>query len=93
MAHQFEASVIESICTYMNDGAMRQNLTDIVIAVTKDNRITEATMTGFDGDGFDVDTVFNGAPGTARVNWSRPITHRSEVRAELLALFERAAYE
>lgn len=92
MAQQFEPDVIASICTYMNDSAMRQNLTEIVKALTGDDTITEATMTGFDGDGFDVDTIADGGAGTARLDWTRPITQRGEVREQLLALFERAAF-
>jgi hypothetical protein len=92
MAHQFEPDVIEGICGYMNDGSMRQNLTEIVQALTGDDTITEAKMTGFDGDGFDVDTVADGGKGTARLNWTRPISERAEVREQLLLLFERAAF-
>ena len=92
MAHQFEREVIEGTCSYMNADAMRTNLSEIVKALTGDDTITAATMTGFDGDGFDVDTVADGGAGTARLNWSRPITQRGEVREQLLALFERAAF-
>ena len=92
MAHQFEPDVITAICSYMNDNAMRGNLTEIVKALSKDESITDAELVGFDGDGFDVAVTSPAGSSSARFPWSRQISQRGEVREELFALFERAAF-
>ena len=92
MAHEFEPDVISAICSYMNDSAMRQNLTEIVQALSKDDSITDAELVGFDGDGFDVAVTSPAGASSARFPWTRQITQRGEVREQLLTLFERAAF-
>jgi hypothetical protein len=47
-------------------------------------------MTGLDGEGGEYAVVVDGAEETIRIPWSRPISERPEIRAEVVRLFEES---
>ena len=92
MPHEFDAETIAGVSGYMNDETMRGNLTEIVKWSMKDDSILDATLTHFDGDGFDATVTRESGTETVRVPWLRDVQHRSEVREQIMALFERAVF-
>lgn len=92
MTTQFSPEDIAGVCGYMNDSAMRANLTAIVQWSAKDESITDAEMTHFDSDGFDALASRASGTETIRVLWSYPIASRAEVRDQMFSLFEKAAF-
>jgi hypothetical protein len=85
----FEPAVVEAIVRHMNDDHPDDTLL-IVRALGGRPSATTAAMVGFDGEGGDYLATVAGAEKVVRVPWSRRISERAEVRAEVVALYERA---
>jgi len=88
-APAFPAEVVAAVVRHMVEDHADDSLR-IVTALGGIADATSAAMTGFDEDGSDFVAIVDGEERCVRIPWSRPITDRAEVRAEVVALHERA---
>lgn len=91
MPHAFDDSVVAAVLHHMNDDHTADNLLIARAFSDAPDEITDAVMTGFDGDA-GVWRVTRGATASdLRVAWpGGPITERPEVRREVVALYDAA---
>ena len=92
MPQIFDADVVSAILRHMNGDHRDDNLL-ITRAFTGagEGEITDAVMTGLDGDGGVWEVTDAGAVSELRIAWpSGPITERSAVRREVVALYDLA---
>lgn len=91
MPHIFDDAVASAVLHHMNDDHADDNLL-IARAFSDDVAgITDAVMTGFDGEGGVWQITRDGASTELRVAWpGGPITERAEVRREIVALYDVA---
>ena len=91
MPHAFDEATLTGVLGHMNSDHSDDNLL-ITRAFAPVEDIVAATMTGFDGDGGDwIVTTAGGTEEAVRVPWpGGPITERSEVRREVVALYDGA---
>lgn len=95
MPHTFDADVITAVLRHMNGDHTDDNLL-IARAFSEgagdaDAVITDAVMTGFDGDGGVWDVTRGGEVSELRVAWpGGPIDDRPAVRREVVALYDAA---
>lgn len=84
----FDEEVVAAIVRHMNSDHIDDNLT-----ICRSNGAADAlsaSMIGFDGDGADFEIGTARGTRKHRVQWSRRIGERAEVRAELVRLVEEA---
>lgn len=91
MAHIFEAAVVEAVLGHMNGDHQDDNLLICRAFAAEPDAITAAEMIGFDGDA-GVWRIFRDADEEELpVAWpGGPISERSEVRREVVALYDLA---
>lgn len=95
MPHIFDADVVSAILRHMNGDHTDDNL---LISrafspdgAAADGEITDAVMTGLDGDGGVWEITRAGVSSELRVAWpSGPISERPAVRREVVALYDIA---
>ena len=90
MAHGFDEATLAGVLGHMNADHTGDNL--LIVRAFGRPEAVSATMTGFDGDGGDWRVeLADGSSAELRVPWpGGPITERSEVRREVVALHEEA---
>ena len=92
MPHTFDADVITAVLRHMNGDHTDDNLLIArAFSEESDTAITDAVMTGFDGDGGVWDVTQGGEVSELRVAWpGGPIDDRPAVRREVVALYDAA---
>lgn len=85
----FPAEVIEAIARHMNNDHAEDSVL-IVRALGGRPAATAATMTGMDADGIDFSAQVDGQPVPVRIAWSRRLTERAQVRAEVVRMYAEA---
>jgi len=90
--HAFDSDVITAILRHMNGDHTDDNLLIArAFAEPAENPVTDAVMTGFDGDGGVWDITRDGDVSQLRVPWpGGPIDDRPAVRREVVALYDAA---
>ena len=78
-----EASV--PITRHVN-GEHTENLIEYLRAYTEVGDATDATMTGVDRDGFDIEATTPGGVRLARIPWPQRLERREQVREEMMRL-------
>ncbi|WP_435748266.1 DUF2470 domain-containing protein [Microbacterium sp. PMB16] len=92
MPHIFDADVITAVLRHMNGDHTDDNLLIArAFAEPADAEITDAVMTGFDGDAGVWEVTRDGAATELRVSWpGGPISDRPAVRREVVAVYDAA---
>ena len=92
MTHAFDAEVVAAVLRHMNGDHTDDNLLIArAFAAASDAEITDAAMTGFDGDGGVWSLTRDGVAEELRVPWpDGPISDRPAVRREIVALYDAA---
>lgn len=92
MTHRFDEATLSGVLRHMNEDHAEDNLL-IARAFGTQGTPIRARMTGFDGAGGDwIVEVEGGESTTLRAPWpGGPITERSEVRREIVALHGEAS--
>ncbi len=92
MTHTFDADVVAAVLRHMNGDHQDDNLLIARAFSTDDPEgMTDAVMTGFDGDGGDWEVTRRGTASALRVPWpGGPIADRPSVRREVVALYDLA---
>ncbi|GAB3596667.1 DUF2470 domain-containing protein [Microbacterium tumbae] len=92
MPYSFDADVVAAVLRHMNGDHTDDNvLIARAFAEASDAEITEAVMTGFDGDGGAWEITRGGSIEKLRVPWpGGPIDERPAVRREVVALYDAA---
>ena len=92
MPHTFDATVTAAVLHHMNDDHTDDNLLIArAFSAPGDAEVTDAVMTGFDGDGGTWRVTRGGTDADLVVPWpGGPITERPEVRREIVALYDAA---
>ncbi len=85
----FDVSVVTAVVRHMNEDHADDTLL-IVRALGGLDAATSARMTAWDADGGDYVAVVDGVETPVRIPWSQRLTERTEVRAEVVAMYERA---
>lgn len=91
MTHRFDDAALTGVLAHMNTDHSDDNVL-IARAFGTESDITAATMVGFDGDGGRWSaTRADERSVEVRVLWpGGPITERSEVRREIVALYQES---
>ncbi len=92
MPHIFDSDVVSAILHHMNDDHTDDNLLIArAFSAADAEGITDAVMTGFDGDGGVWDVTRADGVSELRVDWpGGPISERPAVRREVVALYDAA---
>ena len=92
VTHIFESDVVAAILHHMNDDHSDDNvLIARAFAEASDQEITDAVMTGLDGDGGVWQMTRADVTEELRVPWlGGPISERPHVRREVVALYDAA---
>lgn len=92
MPHLFDIDVVAAVLRHMNGDHTDDNLLIArAFAEPADGEITDAVMTGFDGDAGVWRVTRNGEAFDLRVDWpGGPIDDRPSVRREVVALYDAA---
>ncbi|WP_100812819.1 MULTISPECIES: DUF2470 domain-containing protein [unclassified Microbacterium] len=93
MPHAFDADTVTAVLRHMNSDHTDDNL--LIARAFGHPSAVGSVMIGFDGDGADWDvTDAAGTSSPLRVPWpGAPISERSEVRREVVALYDAACAE
>ncbi|MDQ1711060.1 MAG: hypothetical protein QOE45_510 [Frankiaceae bacterium] len=86
----FDSAVVAAVTTHVNDDHADHCL-DIVRGLGNLPRATEACLDDIDGAAATFAAVIDGTVVRVRVPWTRRIADRAEIRAEVVAMHERAA--
>ncbi len=86
----FEQQIVDAVVRHMVEDHAEDSLL-IVRALGPLPGASSARMVGFDDEGSDFVAVVDGAEHAVRIPWSRRITERAEVRAEVVLLHQRAS--
>ena len=91
-AHRFDDATVAGVTGHMNADHGADTL---LICRTAGGRptATAATMVGLDGHGGDYVVTIDGVEESLRIAWSRPLTERAEIRAEVVRLYDEACAE
>ncbi|MFD0684302.1 DUF2470 domain-containing protein [Actinomadura fibrosa] len=85
----FTAGVVAAITRHMNEDHAEDTVF-IVRALGGRPDAATAAMTGMDADGADFTAEVDGRPVAVRIPWSRRLTERAEVRAEVVRMYDEA---
>ena len=83
------AEVIAAIARHMNDDHAEDSVV-IVRALGGQPAATAAVMTGMDADGIDFSAEVAGRSVPVRIPWSERLTERTQVRTEVVRMYEEA---
>ena len=86
--HTFDENVVAAVLSHMNTDHADDNL--LIARAFIDNEVDTATMVGLDGDGGTWRVRVRDEERDASVPWSAPVTERSEIRREVVVLYEAA---
>ncbi|GAA3591974.1 hypothetical protein GCM10022198_14910 [Klugiella xanthotipulae] len=85
---EFDPAVVAAVLRHMNGEHSEDNL--LIVRAFGRPQATESVMVGVDGAG----GIWSVTDGTGtqdvRVAWSQPITERSDIRREIVALYEES---
>lgn len=92
MTHRFDPDVIAAVLRHMNGDHVDDNLLIArAFAPEAPEPITDAVMTGFDGDAGTWSYTRGGTASELRVAWpGGPISERPAVRREVVAIYDLA---
>lgn len=92
VTHFFDPDVVTAVLRHMNGDHGADNLLIArAFAPGEQNTITDAAMTGFDGDGGEWTYTRGGTASVLRVPWpGGPIAERPAVRREVVAVYRLA---
>lgn len=91
MSHRFDDAVVSAVLHHMNDDHRDDNLLIARAFSEESSGISDAVMTGFDGDGGIWEVARGESRDELRVPWpGGAITERAEVRREIVALYDAA---
>ena len=85
----FDESVVAAVVRHMNEDHADDTLL-IVRALGGLDGAASARMMTWDADGGDYLAVVDDVETSVRIPWSHRLTERAEVRAEVVAMYERA---
>ena len=85
----FDDAVVAAVTNHMNGDHPEDTLL-ICRHLGGEPAATTARMVGFDGDGGDYVATVDGTDVAVRIPWSEPVVERSDVRREVVVLYERA---
>lgn len=85
----FTPDVVEAIARHMNDDHAEDSVL-IVRALGGQPEATAAVLTGLDADGVDFSVEVEGRTVPVRIPWSRRLTERSQVRVEVVRMYDQA---
>lgn len=90
--HIFDADVVTAVLRHMNGDHADDNLLIArAFAAAGGGPVTDAVMTGFDGDGGVWHITRDAVPSELRVAWpGGPIADRPAVRREVVAIYDAA---
>jgi hypothetical protein len=88
MTFSFEPAIVDAVLKHMNEDHPEDNL--LIARAFATQAADGATMTGLDGDGGLWQVRSGTATADVRVPWSGAITERSEIRREIVVLYDRA---
>jgi hypothetical protein len=87
----FDESAVAAIMAHMNGDHLVDNL--LIVRVLGGHVDAQAArMSGMDADGieFEIDGTMAGKSEIIRLPWTMHLTDRAQVRAEVVAMYERA---
>lgn len=85
----FTPDVVAAVTRHMND----DHPEDCVVMVRGLGGVptaTAATLIGVDGTGFDFEAIVDGAPVAVRIPSGAPLTERTQIRVEVVRLYDEA---
>lgn len=89
--HIFEDDVISAVLRHMNHDHSGDSILIARAFSDAGDGVTDAVMTGLDGDGGVWTVTAGGETAALRVQWpGGPITERPEIRREVVALYDLA---
>ncbi|MDA0565366.1 DUF2470 domain-containing protein [Streptomonospora sp. S1-112] len=88
-ATPFTPEVVRAVTAHMNDDHPRETLI-ICRALGGHPDAASARMVGLDTEGGDYRAVVGGAEVAVRIPWSRPLTERAQVRAEVVRMYRES---
>lgn len=87
--HPFSPEVVAAVCRHMNEDHPEDSLL-ICRALGDVPDATAARMTGLDAHGGDFAVTVAGAESAVRLPWSRELTERPQIRAEVVRMYHEA---
>ena len=87
--HTFGPEVSTAVTRHMNHDHRDDTLL-ICRALGGTPTATHARMTGLDNHGIDLAAAVNGIETPIRIPFTRPLTHRPEIRHEIVAMYREA---
>lgn len=88
-AQPFPPEVVTAVARHMNEDHAEDNVL-IVRALGGVGDATAAVMTDMDGEAIEFDATTPAGTVPVRIPWSRPLTERSEVRVEVVRMYQEA---
>ncbi|GAA2796821.1 DUF2470 domain-containing protein [Saccharopolyspora taberi] len=85
----FDQQVVDAVVRHMNEDHAADSLL-IVRALGGLPEATSATATGVDGEAISFDAQAGEGGVEVRIPWSRPLTERAEIRAEVVRMHREA---
>lgn len=85
----FTPEVVEAIARHMNEDHAEDSVL-IVRALGGQPKADAAVLTGLDADGVDFSVEVEGRTVPVRIPWSRRLTERAQVRAEVVRMYDEA---
>ncbi len=86
--HTFDENVVRAVLSHMNTDHSDDNL--LIARAFIDNNVDTATMVDLDGNGGTWRVTAHGEERDVSVPWSVPVTERSEIRREVVVLYDAA---
>lgn len=86
---RFDEATVAGVTAHMNADHADDTLL-ICRALGDRDAATTAAMVGLDGAGGDYLVTIEGIDETIRIPWSRPLTERTEIRTEVVRMYEAA---
>ncbi|TXK18961.1 DUF2470 domain-containing protein [Homoserinibacter sp. GY 40078] len=84
----FSPEVVQAVLSHMNDDHTDDNL--LIVRAFAGIEPTTATMVDLDHRGGTWSYTTTGVPGELRIPWSRELSLRPEIRAEIVLLYDEA---
>ena len=88
----FSPEVVNAVTRHMNDDHPEDTLL-ICRALGDAPDATAARMTGMDGQAGEYTVTVGSGERAVRIPWSKPLTERPQIRAEVVDLYRRACRE
>lgn len=88
----FSPEVVNAVTRHMNDDHPEDTLL-ICRALGNEPGATAARMTGLDGKAGEYTVTVGSGERVVRIPWSKPLSERPQIRAEVVDLYRRACRE